>query len=163
VTRTRSSLRTLAGLAVAACAAVAPAAALPPTSASVALSSARAGAKPVVLTLLLGYDMQCGYPGTEPIVVIFPAQERLPARIPATAVLVDGHAAPTVSVAGHVVRIGLGVAPPRVMCDVIASGTLRLVFTRAAGLGNPARAGSYRLNATKGTAAFSATYTIRGA
>jgi len=134
------------------------------TSASVSLSSARAGAKPVTLGIVLAYPMQCGYPGTQPIAITFPAQQLLPARIPPTAVLVGGHAPRSVRVSGRVVDIGFGlVPPPRVMCDVIAIGKLELVFTRAAGLGNPQRAGSYRLAVTRGPMAFAAAYAVRRA
>jgi len=49
------------------------------------------------------------------------------------------------------------------MCDVIGDGNLKLVFARAAGLGNPLRAGGYTLRATKGTSAFSAPFTIQAA
>jgi hypothetical protein len=141
---------TLAGAAAAAAVAalLAGAAAALPQSATVAASPARAGARPAALTLRLSYEMQCSYPGPGPVVVRFPAAERVPARIAASAVLVNGKTAPSVGVAGRTVSVAL---PPRpqIMCDVIGPGTLTIAFTRAAGLGNPARAGSYVVTATR--------------
>ena len=51
-----------------------------PASAAVTLSSPRAGARPVVLTLRMRYEMQCARPGPGPLVVTFPAGERLPSQ-----------------------------------------------------------------------------------
>jgi len=116
----------------------------------------------VTVRLVLAYQMQCGYPGPGPLVVVFPAGERLPARMPASAVLLDGRAAPAVGVSGHSVRIGFR-APPQVMCDVLTIGRLEVVFTRDARLGNPPRAGGYRLGVTKGVSSAAAPFAIRPA
>jgi hypothetical protein len=129
------------------------------SSASVTLSSLRAGAAPVELTLTLGYEMQCGYPGPGPVSVELPQAERLPPRATTLRVLVDGHAADGVSVSGHTVSVALAPAP-RIMCDVIGPGRLVLEFPAADGLGNPARAGSYRVLATRATSAFTARFTL---
>lgn len=131
-------------------------------TATVMLSSARAGAEPVALTLELGYEMQCGYPGPGPVVITFPVAERVPAVLSRAEVLVGGHPAVSVGVSGHSVSVGL--APePRVMCDVIGPGRLTVQFTSAAGLGNPSRPGSYTVEAARGSAFFSAAFTIRPA
>ena len=108
--------------------------------------------------------MQCGYPGPGPVVVTFPAAERVPARIAASAVLVNGKAAPAASVSGARVRIALPAAP-RIMCDEIGPGTLTVAFTRAANLGNPALRGSYRLavSAKGGAAVFAVPFAISAA
>jgi len=50
-------------------------------SLTVALSSTRAGARPVRLTLSFSYTMQCDYPGAGPVTIVLPAAERLPARL----------------------------------------------------------------------------------
>jgi len=147
--------------------ALATVAALPPpavaqTSASVSVAPNLARAQPVSVTLVLHYDMQCGYPGPGPIGVTFPAQVRLPSRIARTAVRVDGHAAPAVAVSGRSVRVGLA-PPPQIMCDEISEGELTIVFTRAAGLGNPLHAGAYTLAASRGPSTFSARFAIRRA
>jgi len=129
------------------------------TSALVSLSSHRPGAKPVVLTIVLRYEMQCGYPGPGPIGVTLPAQMRMPTRIPRTAVLVDGHIAPSVAVSGRTISIGLP-RPPQIMCDEISDGELTIAFTRSAGLENPARAGSYTLTASRSPSTFRARFAI---
>jgi len=133
-----------------------------PHTLSVALSSERPSAHPVAVSVQLGYEMQCGYPGPGPVVLTFPAAEHVPARISATSVLVDGKAAPSVAVAGTSVTVGLA-PPPQIMCDVIGPGRLTIRLTRSAGLGNPARSGSYLLRATRGATSFSTRFTISGA
>ncbi len=113
-----------------------------PASASVTLSSSRAGARPVVLTLRLRYEMQCARPGPGPLVVTFPAGERLPAQIAAGDVLVDEGPATSVQRSGRTVSIGLPIRHGP-LCDVIAPSVLIVVFDRGAQLGNPPRAGNY--------------------
>lgn len=132
------------------------------SSAAVSLSSSAAGARPVSLTLTLSYEMQCGYPGPGPVVIDLPAQERVPAALSPLRVLVDGHPAQTVAISGHKVTVGLA-APPQVTCMVIGMGRLTILFTRTAGLGNPARAGSYTVAATRASSQFAARFTIRPA
>ena len=95
----------------------------------------------MTLTLKLGYEMQCGYPGPGPVVVTFPAAWRLPAKFGATPVLVNGKAAVSASISGH--RVTVGLAPePKIMCDVIGPGTLTIQFTRGDNIGNPLKAGT---------------------
>ena len=117
-----------------------------PASASVTLSSTRAGARPVVLTLRMRYEMQCARPGPGPLVVTFPAGERLPAQIAAGDVLVDEGPATNVRRSGGTVSIGLPVRHGP-LCDVIAPSVLTVLFDRGAQLGDPARVGDYPLTA----------------
>lgn len=128
-------------------------------AATVTLSSNRAGADPVALTLELEYEMQCGYPGPGPVLITLPAAERLPGTLARTSVRVDGRPAVAVSVTGHTVSVGL--APePRIMCDVIGPGRLTVLFTSAAHLGNPSRPETYVVEATRGGASFSAGFAL---
>ena len=106
--------------------------------------------------------MQCGYPGPGPVLIDLPSQERVPRVLTPSQVLVDGHPARNVGIFGH--RVSVGLAPlPRIICMVIGMGRLTILFTRAAGLGNPLRAGSYTITATRASSEFSARFTIRPA
>jgi len=55
---------------------------------------------------------------------------------------------------GRVARSGrtvsLSVARPQVLCDAIGPATVRVTFARAAGLGNPKRAGAYAITVGHG-------------
>lgn len=125
----------------------------------ISLSSHHAGAAPVAVGLRLTYEMRCGWPGPG-LVVVFPAAEHLPATVPRSAVLVDGKPATGVARSGR--QLSIAIAPPAgVQCDVIAPGTATVVFTRAAGLGNPSRPGTYSLSARHGTLVLRATFAIR--
>jgi len=158
-------MRRLLALALFASAIGAPAAAAPPIGstddfATVAVSPTAPAARPAVLTLRLHYEMLCAQPGRGPVTVSFPLALRIPATISPAAVLVDGAAPPSVHAAGHVVTIGL--APiPKVICQSFVPGTLRIVFTRSARLGNPMRSGAYVVHAHVGTHAFAPTLRIR--
>jgi len=129
----------------------------PALSVSIALgaSSYKHSARPVVLTLTLHYEMQCGQPGKGPLVVALPAQERVPATFPAGSAQVNGKAA-TVSRSGTTTLDVALPPPPQVMCDVIGPGSLKLVLTKVANLGNPARAGTYGVSAHVNAHAFQA-------
>lgn len=113
-------------------------------------------ARNVRVALTFHYDMQCGYPGPDPLVLRLPGT--LPAVVARTAVLLDGKPVPAVHPDRHIVKLEM---PPRpvVMCQSIGPGTLTIVFTRAAHVTNPG-AGHYRLVATKGALRFSAPVTI---
>jgi hypothetical protein len=125
-----------------------------PTTAT--LSSTRAGAKPVELTLKVRYEMVCGQPGTGQAIVTLPAEAIVPGRIVPSAVLVDGKIAPSVSVSGHDVSIGMPPRPHGVSCLVVGPGTLTLTLTRAAGIGNPKAAGTYTIRVRRNTKEFRA-------
>lgn len=125
----------------------------------IALSSVLAGATPVAITVHAGYAMQCGWPGPR-IVIVFPAAERLPARIGPDTVRVNGKPAAAARRSGSAVT--LTIARPRgAMCDSIGPATVGIVFTRAARIGNPRRSGRYRLTVRHGDEAVSGAFSIR--
>ena len=163
-------LRTAAGLGTALCAVVgslliggaaaAGTTVTPPLdSVTATLSSARAGARPVVLTLAVRTELQCGRLVGGALVVRLPAQERMPATVAAAAVLVGGKPSGAVAVAGHVLTVSIP-RPRGMMCDVIGPGTVTLVLTRSANLGNPKSAGKYPLTVSRGAQQFKTTLTI---
>jgi hypothetical protein len=127
---------------------------MPATTA--ALSTTKAGAKPVALTVKVHYEMVCGQPGTGKAVVSLPAAAAVPSGIDSSAVLVNGKPAPSVSVAGHDISISMPPRRPGPMCLVVGPGTLTLVLTRAAAIGNPGSAGTYTIRVKRNTHAFSA-------
>jgi hypothetical protein len=125
----------------------------PMDSVTVTLSSTHAGARPVVLTLAVRTELQCGRLIGGALVVRLPAQERMPATVAATAVLVGGKPSGAVAVAGHILTVSIP-RPRAMMCDVIGPGTVTLVLTRSANLGNPKNAGTYPLVVSRGTQQF---------
>jgi hypothetical protein len=131
-----------------------------PISATVVATPATVGARPAVVDLKLRYEMQCGYPGPGPVVVTFPAGFRLPPRLAAGSVRVDGKPAPALAVRARKVRVPLR-PKPGILCDSITEGTLHIAFGRAAGIRNPLRAGTYGFEATRGTLDFAAKTRIR--
>ena len=104
------------------------------------------------LTVTLHYPMTCGQPGRGPVVVTLPtAVTRLLAtHRPSSS---PGKTPPSLGFFGRTVTIGLP-KPPDIICQSIAQGTLRVRFTAAAGLTNPARAGSYTVTARIGNRTF---------
>jgi hypothetical protein len=129
------------------------------TGASLVPSSSNAGARPVSLTLKLHYEMQCGNPGRGSLVVVLPAQMRLPTRFQANVAWLDGKRIAMTRGTGASLRVVLP-PPPQVMCDLIGPGTLTLLVTKAADIGNPVAAGAYAVSARAGTHAFNTTLTI---
>jgi hypothetical protein len=127
---------------------------MPATAAT--LSTTKAGAKPVALTLKLHYEMVCNQPGLGKAIVDLPQASSVPARIDSAAVLVNGKPAPAVSVSGHDVSITMPARRSGVSCMIVGPGTLTLTLTRAAGLGNPARAGAYTIHVRRNTQSFQA-------
>lgn len=130
----------------------------PPTTAT--LSSTKAGAKPVALTLKLHYEMICGQPGAGDAIVSLPAAADVPRTIDNAAVLVNGKPSPAVAVSGHDVSIAMPPKRPGVTCMVIGPGTLTLTLTRAAGIGNPASAGRYTIRVHRNKLAFATSVAI---
>jgi hypothetical protein len=105
---------------------------------------AQSGARPAALRLSLRTELQCGRLGGGPIIVGFPAAERMPASLQAGDVLVNGKSLDA-SLSGHVVSIAL----PKTIgltCDLIGPGTVSVVFTKAASLGNPLTPGTYHVS-----------------
>ena len=118
-----------------------------------------AGATGVRIALSATVEMQCGWPGPR-VEVVFPAAERMPAQIAPAAVLVDGKRPASVTRSGRTISISIA-RPGGVMCDVIGPGRLHVVFTQAAHLGNPTRAGHYRLAVRHGAETASGAFSIR--
>ena len=133
---------------------------VPAQAASVSLSSNRAGASDVVVTLHLTYEMQCGWPGPGPLVVTFPAAERLPARVIAAHVLLNGRAAPQVTRSDRSVSVAVP-ARTGMTCMVIGPGKVTIEFTRAAGLGNPRKRGVYPVSVQRGKLVLRTSFRIR--
>ena len=130
----------------------------PPASA--VLSSTKAGAKPVELVVKLRYTMVCGQPGAGTAVIALPAAVDVPAAITTSSVLVDGKPAQAVRVSGHDVTVSLPLKRPGVTCMIVGPGTLTLTLTRAAGLGNPAAAGTYTIHVRRNLRTFTTSVDI---
>jgi hypothetical protein len=133
---------------------------IPAQSAAVSLSSYRASARPVAVSVQLHYEMQCGWPGPGTLTIRFPAAMAVPATIPPAAVHVDGKPASSALTQGHSEIVGLP-ARPQIMCDVIGPGVVQVTFSRTARIGNPKSGGSYVLRATRRADSFAARFTIR--
>jgi hypothetical protein len=130
----------------------------PTSGASLQVSSAHAGARPVALTLKLHYEMQCGQPGSGSLVLSLPAAAKLSSSFTGTALL-NGKRVSLKAGPGKTLRAALP-APPKVICDVIGPGTLTFVVPRTANVGNPAAPGSYPVTARAGIHAFRTTLQI---
>src|SRR5436309_3145801 len=92
----------------------------------VSVSSHEAHAHRVRLKITLTYDMQCGYPAVGPLVVAFPAAEKLPKQFAAGSVKLSGKAiAPAIKKRQVTVTI-----PPHngVACGTIGPGVVTLTF-----------------------------------
>lgn len=122
------------------------------------LSSTRPGASPVTLTLTFPSALVCGRVTGTTVVTLSPAA-RVPRQVPASAVTVNGRAAGTVAVKGSIVTI-VAAHPRRLTCMSIVEGEAKLVFGKAAGLGNPVRSGTYPVAVGRGAAVMRTTLTI---
>jgi hypothetical protein len=124
-------------------------------AATASAAPGRAGARPVKLTLTIEVELQCGRLQHGPVLVSLPWAMHLGASLARTAVLLDGKPPAAVRLAGHSIDISV---PPTtgIVCDVMSPGKVTIVFTRAAGFGNPPAAGRYavtiRAGRTSGTA-----------
>jgi hypothetical protein len=125
-----------------ACVATATAGARVQGAAAITLSSYRAGARPVAVTIAFSAELQCGRLAGAPVRLELPARSRVPRAVRSAAVIVDGRRASRVTVAGHVLEIGLP-RPRGAICDVIAPGEAKIFITRAAAIGNPRAPGRY--------------------
>lgn len=107
-------------------------------------------ARPVELRLSLEVELQCGRLQGRSILVALPAAMHVASSIPRSAVLVNGRPVAALSVTGHSVGLTTRPASGGVICDVMAPGKVSIVFTRAAGLGNPGAAGTYTVTLRAG-------------
>jgi hypothetical protein len=117
-----------------------------------------AAARPAGLKVSLSLELRCAKPGPAAIVVSLPRAWRVPTTVVQTAVWIDTVHPKSVDVSGH--TLTLEPVTPIGTCTVIAPGTIKLRFTRAANLGNPRSAGRYTVRASIGTQDFSARVTI---
>jgi len=133
-----------AALATGAAAVAAPPGAEGSDWASASLSSVHAGARPVALVVSLHTELQCGQLRGGALALTFPAAARLPRTISASAIAVDGKQPLSVKLANRTLSITM--APPvGAICDVIGEGTAKIAVSRAARVGNPPAAGTYKL------------------
>jgi hypothetical protein len=148
-----------AALATGAAAVAAPPGAEGSDSASATLSSVHAGARPVALVVSFHTELQCGRLRGSALALTFPAAARLPRTMHASAIAVQGKQPSSVKLANRTLSITMS-RPTGVMCNVIAPGTVKILVSRAAQLGNPAAAGAYKLAVHYGTETLEATLTI---
>ena len=98
-------------------------------------------------------------PGPGPVVVKFPSPNGLPKAFPSGSV--SSSTAPEPAARERATPSASPLPPaPAIMCDVIGPGRLTIAFGRSAGLGNPARAGTYTISATRQAAVFSTRFPI---
>ena len=127
--------------------------------ATAALSSQKAGAKPVSLVVSLHTELQCGKLRAGLLALTFPDGFALPATVSPSAVLVGGVKASKVTLSGRTLSITLPVRTG-VLCMVIGPGTAKILVTKAAQLGNPGTAGAYTLGVRYRTEQLKARLTI---
>jgi hypothetical protein len=122
------------------------------------LSTTRAGARPVTLTLTFPAALICGRVSgvTE---VTLPHAAQTPDAVAPAAVTINGARAGTVTVRGSTIAVAPS-RPHGVTCMSIVEGTAKLVFTPAARLGNPARSGDYPVLVRRGRSVLRATLAI---
>src|SRR5262249_31647364 len=130
-------------------------------SATVKLSSYRAGARPVTMTVELRTELQCGRLAGRTVEIALPAQARVPAVVPTSSGLVGSSHPSRVAVSAKTLTIGLALPAGHASCDVITPGVARIVLGRGANVGNPARPGTYHLLVRRGTQTAAAALLIR--
>jgi hypothetical protein len=116
------------------------------------ISTHRAGAQPVAVSLAMPTMTVCGQPRPGRVLVTFPNTAAPPRSIARAAVRVNGSTPARVAVAGDAVTLTLA-RPAGITCNVVARGMLKLVFTRAARLANPTTAGIYTITVRRSTGA----------
>jgi len=125
---------------------------------SAKLSSTKAGARHVVLTLQFPALLQCGKP-RGPVNVVLPGSAPAPPKSMALAsVRIDNLAPTSIAVTGRSITITL--IPHGITCDSIVEGTAKLVFGAAAGLVNPSKPGTYAVVIKHSAALYKAPFTI---
>lgn len=123
---------------------------------TVHLSSTRAGAHPVSLTLTFETVFRCGQPRSA--VVTLPKGVSVPSQFAPGSVLVNGHVS-HVTTSGRAVSVSLP-AGGKVTCDSLRLGTEQLAFTQKAQLANPAVPGRYTIGIKHGNTNATASVTI---
>jgi hypothetical protein len=145
--------------AIAALLAAVAAEAAPPSGATAELSSAKAGARPVAVTLRFPAVLVCGrLKGT--VSVQFPRAAGVPRRIAAAGVRLAGEPAARVTVSRRSVAV-TAAAAGGVTCHSIRLAEVVLTFARGAKLRNPAVPGRYSIGITYGTTRSTALVQIR--
>ena len=125
---------------------------------SAKLSSTKAGARRVVLTVQFPAFLQCGKP-RGPVSVVLPSAAPAPPRPMAVgAVRIDSLVPTTVVVTGRSITVTL--VPHGITCDSIVDGTAKVVFGAAAGLVNPSTPGTYNVMIKHSGAWYKAPVTI---
>jgi hypothetical protein len=132
-------------------------AALP--SATVKLSSVKAGATPVAMTIRIASSLRCGRPFGPPAVVTLPKTSLVPRAIPGSAVLVNGRPSSKVTVAAGSITVAVPI-PQGITCDSITDGKESLTFTQAAKLGNAPKPGTYTIRIRHGGDTYAASVTL---
>jgi hypothetical protein len=134
-----------------------PTASAPP--ATVNLSSKKAGARPVAMTVHFVAPLRCGIPFGTPVVVSLPPTSLVPRAIAGSAVLVNGKQSAKVTVSARSVTVALPL-PQGVKCDSITDGKESLTFTQAAKLGNAPKPGTYKIHIRRGGDTYAASVTL---
>jgi hypothetical protein len=124
----------------------------------VRLSTQRAGAQHVRLTVSFSAPLRCGIPIGQ-VTVALPRAVTLSNAIPQAAVRVNGKPAAKVSVAGHAVTID-SPRPSGPTCNSITDGTMIVEFTPVAGLSNPKTSGEYTLRLRHGADAYTGVFHV---
>ncbi|HST19037.1 MAG TPA: hypothetical protein VLK36_15335 [Gaiellaceae bacterium] len=132
----------------------------PDHAASVQLSSVKAGADDVALTVRLQSVLRCGQPTGGAVVVSLPKAAHVPGSIARTSVRVNGKAPSKVSVAATTVTVSLPVVHG-ITCDSMTDGVVQVAFAASAALGNPAHAGTYAVGVRQAKAAHSVSIAIK--
>ena len=124
---------------------------------SAKLSSTKAGARNVTLTVQFPALLRCGRPiGSE--VVTLPAAAPAPKAMALSSVRLNRLAPTSVVVKGHSITIAL--VPHGILCDSIREGTATIVFSGAAGIDNPSKPGTYMIVVKHGAATYRAAVKI---
>ena len=125
---------------------------------SAKLSTTKAGARHVVLTLQFPAFLQCGKP-RGPVTVLLPAAAPAPPKSMAVGAVRIGSLAPTtVAVTGRSITITL--VPHGITCDSIVDGTLKVVFGAARRPRQPDQAGHLRRDDQARASWYKAPFTI---
>lgn len=127
--------------------------------ATISLSSKKAGAKPVAVTIRIDAPLRCGIPFGLPVVVLLPRTSFVPRAIAGSTVLVNGKRSAKVTVSSRSVTVAVP-AVHGMTCDSITDGREAVTFTSAAKLGNATKPGTYAVKIRRGTSTYAASVTL---